>query len=106
MNDETARQGVERGRNGALMSAVFFAFLAFDGWTAHNSQGTEVMTFFAVLFGFAGWRIDQGSAGMMDLAMILFPFGVGAALHAPAMQPGGHWSGARRISLCWSDLSF
>lgn len=93
VNNETAEQGVKRGRNGALMCALFFGVLAVDGWWHHNGKGAQAVTFFAALYIFAAWRIHRGSAALMDFAMIFLPFGIQAAYRVPAMQPGGYWSG-------------
>jgi hypothetical protein len=93
VNNETAQQGVERGRYGALLCALLFAILAVDGWRLHQGQGTEGMTIFAVAYLFAAWRIYRGSAVLMEVALIFLPFGVHAALQVPGMQPGGYCSG-------------
>jgi hypothetical protein len=93
VNNETAKQGVKRGRNGAVMCALFFAGLAVDGWWHYNGQGAEVLAFFSALYIFAAWRIHRGSAALMDFAMIFLPFGIHAAYLEPAMRPGGYWSG-------------
>ena len=93
VNNETAEQGMKRGRNGALMCAACFAALAIDGWWNHHGQGAGAVAFFALLYSFAAWQISRGSAVLMDFAMIMLPFGVHAAYREPALQPGGYWSG-------------
>jgi hypothetical protein len=93
VNNETAEQGMKRGRNCALMCALFFAVLAVDAWWGYKGQGAGAMTIFAMFFAFAAWRIHRGSAVLMDCTMIFLPLGVRAAYREPAMQPGGYWSG-------------
>lgn len=90
VNNEMAELAVKRGRNGAVMCAVLFACLAIDGWWHYRGQGAPA-AFFAALYIFAAWRIQRGSAEVMDLAMILFPLGAAAVWRVPAMRPGGYW---------------
>jgi hypothetical protein len=105
VNDETAQQGVERGRYGALLCALLFAILAVDGWRLHQGQGTEGMTIFAVAYLFAAWRIYRGSAVLMEVALIFLPFGVHAACRYRACSQEDI-APASRIYLCLVGSSY
>jgi hypothetical protein len=91
VNNETARQAVKDGREGAVFCGVLFALLAFDGVWFYHRQGMVLPAVLAVLYAFLAWRIHRESAAMMDCAMILLPLLIVPIWHLPQLLAGSFW---------------